>query len=111
MTKDEIDFVSKTIKAYRNGIQVRLSCISSNNGKRNLVAIYLRRQSIHLSSAMRNISYRHSPLTDTQRNWLAQGNTPPILYDVTNYETEGICNIQDADGTNTGVETDVDSNG
>ena len=65
------------------------------------VAIYLhRKQSIHLSSAIENISYRHP--TDTQRNWLAQGNTPPILYDVTNYETEGYVSIQDADGQTQG---------
>ena len=34
---------------------------------------------------MRNIQLYDTALTDTQRNWLAQGNTPPILYDVTNW--------------------------
>jgi hypothetical protein len=82
------DFINKTIDLYRNKIKfgstlslgTMVKPVSDNIYIGNSVAL-----NNSLLGYMRNICLFDSSLTDTQRNWLAQGNTPPILYDVTNW--------------------------
>ena len=85
------DFINKTLDLYRNKVKFGSTLSLGTMVKPVADYIYIG-SSVTLTNSilgyMRNIQLYDTALTDTQRNWLAQGNTPPILYDVTNYELE-----------------------
>jgi microcystin-dependent protein len=87
-TEVSIDFINKTIKVYRNNVQFGTTASVPTMLKPVTDYIYFGTYVTGINKLlgyMRNICLFDTALTDTQRNWLAQGNTPPILYDVTNW--------------------------
>ena len=85
-TEVTVDFINKTIKVYRNNVQFLTTALAPTMVKPVQDYYYIGDSIIAndgvLLGYMRNIQLFDTSLTDTQRNWLAQGNTPPILYDV-----------------------------
>jgi len=81
----KIDFTAKTVTSYKEGTQVQSISIPYILKPASTYIYYGYKSDAGLHGYMRNIQLYDTALTDTQRNWLAQGNTPPILYDVTNW--------------------------
>jgi len=82
------DFINKTVDLYRNKVKFGSTLSLGTMVKPVTDNIYFGNDAsigYPLLGYMRNIQLYDTSLTNTQRNWLAQGNTPPILYDVTNW--------------------------
>jgi lysophospholipase L1-like esterase len=85
----KIDFTAKTVTSYKEGTQVQSISIPYILKPASTYIYYGYKSGAGLLGYMRNIQLYDTSLTDTQRNWLAQGNTPPILYD---YSTHALIN-------------------